>query len=76
MSLGIDFPGYVRDLVERDGIPLQPATSLALQEYRANVSLFAELAEFVQATGPFTGRARSSSPPPATRARGQSSGLL
>jgi len=56
MPLGIDFPGYVRELVEMDGIPLRPATSLALQEYRANVNLLAELAEFVQATSPFAGK--------------------
>lgn len=48
MSLGIDFPGFVKILRER-GLELEPATSIALEAYRANVNLFTELADFVSA---------------------------
>jgi subtilisin family serine protease len=48
MSLGIDFPGYVQNLVE-EGMDINPATSQALEEYRANVNLFTELARAVAA---------------------------
>jgi subtilisin family serine protease len=48
MSLGIDFPGYVDDLV-KEGMDINPATSQALEEYRANVNLFTELARVVAA---------------------------
>jgi subtilisin family serine protease len=53
MSLGIDFPGYVEDLVNIQGLRIEPATSIALEAYRANVNLFNELAGFVQARGAF-----------------------
>lgn len=53
MSLGIDFPGFVRFLVEEQGLDVNPATSIALEAYRANVNLFSELAEFVRANGMF-----------------------
>jgi len=53
MSLGIDFPGYVRWLTEDEGFQLEPATSMALEAYRANVNLFSELAEFIEAHGRF-----------------------
>jgi subtilisin family serine protease len=53
MSLGIDFPGYVKYLVETQGIDVEPATSMALESYRENVNLFSELASFVQAAGAF-----------------------
>ena len=49
MSLGIDFPGYVKYLVEIDGYDINPATSLALEAYRANINLFGALADFVRA---------------------------
>lgn len=39
MSLGFDFPGYVKRLVD-SGWPLQLATSRALKAYRENVRLF------------------------------------
>jgi subtilisin family serine protease len=48
MSLGIDFPGYVEYLTEVQGLDVNPATSLALEGYRANINLFKELADFVQ----------------------------
>lgn len=53
MSLGIDFPGYVDWLVKRQRMDIHPATSLALEEYRANANLFTELANFVAAYGAF-----------------------
>ncbi len=48
MSLGIDFPGYVDYLVTQRGMDVNPATSIALEAYRANINLFTELARFVQ----------------------------
>lgn len=53
MSLGIDFPGYVDFLVTNNGYNINPATSLALEAYRANVNLFTELARFVEMQGSF-----------------------
>lgn len=53
MSLGIDFPGYVEFLVKQEGMNVNPATSMALEEYRANVNLFTELARFVEAYSTF-----------------------
>ncbi|OQX14875.1 MAG: peptidase S8 [Thiothrix lacustris] len=53
MSVGIDFPGYVDWLVKNEKMHVNPATSMALEEYRANVNLFTELASFVQAYGSF-----------------------
>jgi subtilisin family serine protease len=56
MSLGIDFPGYVAEL-QRRGVPIELATSIALEGYRANVLLFERLASLVQARGAFLGAA-------------------
>lgn len=53
MSLGIDFPGFVKLLIEREGLDVEPATSIALEQYRANVNLFTALADTVQAHGAF-----------------------
>jgi len=53
MSLGIDFPGFVQELVEQDGMDINPATSIALEAYRANINLYSALADFVQAHGAF-----------------------
>ena len=39
MSLGFDFPGMVRELVE-DNWPVELATSTALEAYRANLRVF------------------------------------
>lgn len=47
MSLGIDFPGLVRQLTEVNGLPVQAATSLALKQYRETVTLFGKLADFL-----------------------------
>ena len=49
MSLGIDFPGFVRKLVEDWGLQIEPATSIALEQYRANVNLLSRLADFLKA---------------------------
>lgn len=43
MSLGIDFPGYVKQSVAQ-GYPADLATSKALEAYRANLLLFGNLA--------------------------------
>jgi subtilisin family serine protease len=53
MSLGIDFPGYV-EVLTGNGMPVKPATSLALVEYRRNINLFNTLAQMVEAQGAFT----------------------
>lgn len=53
MSLGIDFPGFVRFLTDTQGLATEPATSIALEGYRANVNLFTELSRFVEARGLF-----------------------
>ena len=50
MSLGMDFPGLVAALIQQ-GYSAEVATSLALQDYRANVRLFDKLAELVFARG-------------------------
>jgi subtilisin family serine protease len=42
MSLGIDFPGFVAYLIA-GGYPAEAATSIALEQYRANVNLFSSL---------------------------------
>lgn len=42
MSLGIDFPGFVSELIAQ-GLPIEAATSIALEQYRANVNLFSSL---------------------------------
>ena len=48
MSLGIDFPGFVKQL-QQQGQPIELATSLALEGYRANVMLFERMAALVKA---------------------------
>lgn len=53
MSLGIDFPGFVDFLVKNHGYDINPATSIALEGYRANINLFSELAGFVRSYGAF-----------------------
>ncbi|HEX5734063.1 MAG TPA: S8 family serine peptidase [Blastocatellia bacterium] len=52
MSLGIDFPGYVKEL-EDDGVPTDIATSMALEGYRSNIMLFERLASFIAAQNAF-----------------------
>jgi subtilisin family serine protease len=53
MSLGIDFPGFVKLLVDVHGLPIEPATSIALEQYRANVNLFNAVADVLAARALF-----------------------
>jgi subtilisin family serine protease len=53
ISLGIDFPGYVQSLVDDEGFDIKLATSIALEDYRANINLFTELSRFIQMQGAF-----------------------
>jgi subtilisin family serine protease len=53
MSLGIDFPGFVKLLEEAFGFPTELATSLALEGYRTNVQLFERLALLIRAQAAF-----------------------
>ena len=53
MSLGMDFPGFVRRLVDEQGLSLEVATTVALEGYRQNVTLFDRLSSLVTAIGPF-----------------------
>jgi subtilisin family serine protease len=52
MSLGMDFPGAVKELTEQ-GVPVKLATSMALDEYRKNVQFFDRLAALIVARGQF-----------------------
>jgi subtilisin family serine protease len=52
MSLGIDFPGFVKELMDQ-GVPAQRATSIALEGYRTNILLFERLAGLIRAQGAF-----------------------
>lgn len=54
MSLGIDFPGLVAQLVQEFHFPPELATSRALEGYRANVQLFERLASLIRALGAFS----------------------
>jgi len=49
MSIGFDFPGLVRVLVDQQGLALEPATSIALSIFRENVRLFDTIADLVRA---------------------------
>jgi hypothetical protein len=49
MSLGIDFPGWVQRLVRERGLSVKVATSIALEQYRANIRLFDQLSNFLGA---------------------------
>jgi subtilisin family serine protease len=53
MSLGMDFPGYVKYLIEEENLPAEPASSRALEAYRSNVLLFDRLAQFINAAASF-----------------------
>jgi subtilisin family serine protease len=53
MSLGIDFPGFVDLLVNEEGLEIAPATSIALEQYRANINLFNALVGAIDALGQF-----------------------
>jgi subtilisin family serine protease len=49
MSIGFDFPGLVRFLIENEGLAIEPATSIALTAFRENVRLFDAIADLVRA---------------------------
>jgi subtilisin family serine protease len=53
MSLGIDFPGFVDFLITQQGLPVDLATTIALEGYRQNVLLFERLASLVRAREAF-----------------------
>ena len=53
MSLGMDFPGFVDLLVTTQGLSIPVATTVALEGYRQNVTLFERLSSLVTAIGPF-----------------------
>lgn len=53
MSLGMDFPGFVQYFVSQ-GMPVEIATSRALEGYRANIQLFQSLASLANARAPFS----------------------
>ena len=50
MSLGMDFGGYVKQLVDQ-GMPVELATARALEGYRTNTRLFDSLSDYVKARG-------------------------
>jgi subtilisin family serine protease len=52
MSLGIDFPGFVKMMID-NGFPPELATSRALEGYRLNVQLFEKLASLVRGRAAF-----------------------
>jgi subtilisin family serine protease len=54
MSLGFDFPGYQREMIDL-GLPPELATSRALEGYRLNVRLFESLVAQVKAMAGVTG---------------------
>jgi subtilisin family serine protease len=56
MSLGLDFPGLVARWTD-EGLPLEPATSRALEGYRDTLRLFGRLADVIRAAGPYGGSA-------------------
>jgi len=51
ISIGFDFPGLVRRLMEQQGLEVEPATSRALSAYRETVRLFDTLADLARAHG-------------------------
>ncbi|RYZ90724.1 MAG: peptidase S8, partial [Moraxellaceae bacterium] len=53
MSLGIDLPGYVEYLVG-EGLPIPAATSMALEQYRANVNLFSSISYLLEKSDAFS----------------------
>lgn len=54
MSLGIDFPGFVKFLIDQQGFDARPATSIALEAYRANVNLFSAMSILLEARNAFS----------------------
>ncbi len=54
MSLGFDFPGMTRDLVN-DGWPVELAATSALEAYAGNLRMFDALMSVLRASEPFSG---------------------
>ncbi|AMY08257.1 Major intracellular serine protease precursor [Luteitalea pratensis] len=52
MSLGIDFPGFVKKLID-EGMAAEMATTMALEGYRQNILLFERLASLIRAREAF-----------------------
>jgi subtilisin family serine protease len=52
MSLGIDFPGFVKQMID-SGLPPELATTRALEGYRLNVLLFERIAALLKAGADF-----------------------
>jgi subtilisin family serine protease len=52
MSLGFDFPGNVKTMVD-NGWPVELATSTSLEAYRANLRMFDAVMQMIKARGPF-----------------------
>jgi len=53
MSLGIDFPGFVKQLMTQNNLAAEPATSIALEGYRANINLFGALSQMLEMRNAF-----------------------
>ena len=49
MSLGIDFPGYVKELVQEYGYEEDRATSIALDDYRGTLNFFESAVDLLSA---------------------------
>lgn len=55
MSIGFDFPGFSRTLVHDHQFPVDLATSIALEAYRANLRLFDNLMDLIASKAAFNG---------------------
>lgn len=48
ISIGFDFPGYVKTLIDKEGMRADVATSLALEAYRRNLRTFDAVMQFIE----------------------------
>jgi subtilisin family serine protease len=48
MSIGFDFPGYVKSLIDKEGMRADVATSIALEAYRRNLRTFDAIMQFIE----------------------------
>ncbi|MBF9036066.1 S8 family serine peptidase [Rhodobacterales bacterium HKCCE2091] len=55
MSLGFDFPGFAKQLIEVNGLPADLATSIALEAYRENLRVFDRIMDMFRARAAFNG---------------------
>ncbi len=55
MSLGFDFPGFAKRLVDVNGLPVNIATSIALEAYRMNLRVFDRILALFQSRAAFNG---------------------